>query len=61
MYSYKREIETTHRMGEGNVVMKAEIKTMYPQAKACLQPLETGEDKNRFSIAPGGREALMMS
>jgi hypothetical protein len=26
-----------------------------------LQPLETGEDKNRFSIAPGGREALMMS
>lgn len=29
--------------------MKGEIEAMQPQAKKCLEPLETGRGKERFS------------
>lgn len=48
-----------HR-GEDHVNMEAEIGIMLPQAKECLEPLETGRGKKGFSHRVSGGNVVLL-
>ena len=47
--------------GEDHVNMEAEIGITLPQAKECLEPLETGRGKKGFSHRVSGGNVVLLS
>lgn len=58
VFTRRRQMENSHRRGEGNETMEVEPGMMQPRSQECWQPPELGRGKQSLLLQKFSRECV---